>query len=301
MWPVRIALWSAVFLWGGSFLATQVLVMAIPPLAAAGLRFGLSSLLLLGLLWLRNGKFPALARSFWPPVALFGLLAVTLGYAFENIGLQRTSTGNASVIVSLIPAFTVVLAWAVLKEQLLPRQWLGVTLATAGSILLVSQGESVGLSDPLGDLLLLLTAIVNAFGGLIGKQNTDRMDPLLNVAWGFGFGTVLLLPLIGIEWWWFRPAWQFTWQSSLGLAYLVVFASVIAYSAFFWGMSKTSLTIASLPNYFTSIISLGLGALLLGEPLTLGRILCACVVIGGLMLASYLPAQLGRRSKMSES
>lgn len=287
-WQIQLALWTSIVIWSGSFLATRWLVLEIPPLTAAGLRFSLAAVLLVALLWLRDGKFPGLPRALWPPALLYGFLGVTLCYALENIGLQYTSTGNASVLIGLIPAITVVLARVFLKERLLARQWFGVALASVGSFVLVALGGNIGLSDPLGDGLLLGTAVVSALAGLVGKRNTVRMDPLLNVAYGFAGGALLLLPLVVGEWVLVRPVWGLTWQGGLGLLYLVVFASVVAYSSFFWALSRTTLIAASIPTYSMPVLTMLLAALLLNETLTVERLIAAGVVILGLVFASEL-------------
>jgi drug/metabolite transporter (DMT)-like permease len=288
-WRVTLALWTAVVLWSGSFLGTRVLVLQIPPFTAAAVRFALAAVLLLVALWLAGGKFPALPRRAWGGVTLYGSLAVTLGYALENVGMQRTSAGNSSVIISLIPAVTIVLARFVLGELLTVRQWAGVALATAGSLLLVGQGQAIGLSDPLGDALLFLTTIVNALSGIVGKRNLTTVPPLLNVAWGFAIGTVLFLPFVLWEWAFTPFTWNLDTRGGIALAYLSILASAAAYSVFYWAMARTTLVQAALPNYFTCVLTLGLSAALLGETLTIGRVLAACVVIAGLVLASRRP------------
>jgi len=288
-WRVTLALWTAVVIWSGSFLGTRVLVLQIPPFTAAAVRFALAAVLLLVALWLAGGKFPALPRRAWWGVTLYGSLAVTLGYALENVGMQRTSAGNSSVIISLIPAVTIVLARFVLGELLTVRQWAGVALATAGSLLLVGQGQAIGLSDPLGDALLFLTTIVNALSGIVGKRNLATVPPLLNVAWGFAIGTVLFLPFVLWEWAFTPFTWNLDTRGGIALAYLSILASAAAYSVFYWAMARTTLVQAALPNYFTCVLTLGLSAVLLGETLTIGRVLAACVVIAGLVLASRRP------------
>jgi drug/metabolite transporter (DMT)-like permease len=272
-WYPHIAIWIAVLFWSGSFLANRAVVTRIPPLLGAGLRFSISSVLLLLILGWKEKRFPILPHAFWGRVTAFGFVLVTLGFGFENAGLARTSAGNASVLVSLVPAFTILLASVALKERLAGIQWFGVLCASAGSILLAGAGRSVGLSNALGDGLVLIAVVLNAAANLIGKQTGDQIDPMLNLAYGFAIGSLLLMPAIAYEWQRGLTIRTATWQVWWGLVYLIVPSTAVAFSCFFYAASRMRLAEASLPLYFMSIITLVLSALFFGEPLTLGRLI----------------------------
>jgi len=281
-----IALWLAVIVWGGSFLATQELLQEVPPLLAAWIRFMLASALLLTAAYIQEGK---IIRPDWATLkglALYGLLAVTLCFTFENHGLQLTSSGNASVIIGLIPVGTLLLARWVLHEQLSPRQWLGIALATGATFWLVGSGKSLGLSNPVGDLLMVLAMVCSVVAGLVGKKNAAQLSPLLNVGYSFFIGAVLLTPLALGEWVLDPVPVQITLRGWLALGYLAGLASAAAYTAYFYALSRLTLSAATLPSYLTPVITLLLASWLHGEPLNLERGLAALIVVVGLVLSS---------------
>lgn len=281
-----IALWLAVILWGGSFLATQELLQEVPPLLAAWIRFILASALLLAASYVQEGKIIWPDRATFKGLALYGLLAVTLCFTFENHGLRLTSSGNASVIIGLIPVGTLLLARWVLHEQLSARQWLGIVFATGATFWLVGSGKSLGLSNLAGDILMLLAMVCSVVAGLVGKKNAAQLSPLLNVGYSFLIGAVLLTPLALGEWVLNPVPVQITLRGWLALGYLAGLASAAAYTAYFYALSRLTLSAATLPSYLTPVVTLLLASWLHGEPLNLERGLAALMVVVGLVLSS---------------
>ncbi|WP_287129437.1 DMT family transporter [Candidatus Cyanaurora vandensis] len=285
-WVGWVALWLAVLVWGGSFLATQRLVSEVTPLVAAWLRFSIASVLLLVLAFVQERK---LVIPNWAQVkglALYGLLAVTLCFTFENYALQLTSSGNASVVIGLIPVGTLLAAWWFLHETLGGRQWLGIVVATVGTLWLVGSGSNLGLSNPVGDGLMVLAMLCSVAAGLAGKQSSAQLSPLLNVGYSFLIGDLLLVPLALGEWLLNPVPLTLSLGGWLALLYLAVFASALAYTAYFYALSRISLSAATLPGYLIPVVTLGLAGLGGDEVLSLERGLAAVVVVVGLVLSS---------------
>ncbi len=280
------ALWFAVVIWGGSFLATQLLIAEITPLVAALMRFVIASTVLLSVAFIRAGKVMTPARSDWSGVLTYGFLGVTLCFAFENVALKLTSSGNASVIIGLIPVGTLIAARHFLGEKMTTRQWIGATIATGGSLWLVLAGQALSLSNPRGDSLMVLAMLSSVVAGLVGKKTSGRLDPILNVGYSFAVGAIMLIPLALGEWFWHPYQIHLSAQAWLALLYLALFASGIGYTAYFYALSKTTLSAATLPSYLVPVVTLLLASWLHNEPLTLSRGLAALVVILGLILSN---------------
>ncbi len=281
-----LALWLAIGIWGGSFLATRQVVAEIPPLSAAFLRFAIASLLLLALAYIQARKWVVPDRADAVRLAGYGFLAVTLCYTFENTALQLTSSGNASVIIGLIPAGTLIAARWFLKERMTGLQWLGTLVATAGTLWLVVAGGALGLSNRWGDLLMVLAMLCAVASGLVGKDLSGRLPPLILVGYGFTYGAIFLLPLAILEWLWHPVSLQLSKVGWFSLIYLAVLASAAAYTAYFYALSRMSLSAATLPAYLIPVLTLMLASWLKGEALDLNRILAALVVVVGLLLTT---------------
>jgi drug/metabolite transporter (DMT)-like permease len=126
---------------------------------------------------------------------------------------------------------------------------------------------------------------LNALANMLGRRSATRVDPLLHLAYAFAIGASILLPFTLHDWQTvgLRAMRSDGWWS---LFYLVVPSTIIAYPCFFYGLSKMSLSSGSLPVYAVAPLTLVLSALLLHEPLTIGRILATGIVVFGLLLAS---------------
>ncbi len=283
---VAVALGAAVVIWGGSFLATQILVREVPPLLAAVLRFSLASGVLLAVARIQLGKWVIPSRQEWRGLFIYGLLAVTLCFTFENTALQLTSSGNASVIIGLIPVGTLLAARWGLQETLTSRQVWGSLVATVGTFWLVSEGNTLGLSNLKGDLLMGGAMLCSVASGLAAKRNSATLTPLLNTGYSFGIGATLMIPLAIGEWFWKPEAFSLSLNGWLALLYLSVLASAVAYTAYFYALSQATLSAATLPTYLTPVVTLIMAAGLTGEPLSWNRGLAAGVVVLGLVLTS---------------
>jgi probable blue pigment (indigoidine) exporter len=213
----------------------------------------------------------------------FGFVLVTLGYGVEFLGLQRTSSGDASVLISLVPVFTIILGRVLLRERIAWAAWIGIGAAAVGSCWLAYAGRALRLSDPLGDGLLLVAAALNAYANMLGARDSGRMDPLTHVTYGFATGSAMLAPVALYEWHRLGSLASVTPRGMF--AYLVVLSTAVAYVCFFYGLRRVGVSAGSTMLYLMGPITVVLAAVFLHETLTVQRLSACLVVTTGAALA----------------
>jgi drug/metabolite transporter (DMT)-like permease len=213
----------------------------------------------------------------------FGFLFVTVEYGLEYEGLRRTSAGDASGVLGLVPVLSAAFAGRWAGECVRPHQWIGLLIAAGGSVWLVTAGRSLGLSDVFGDALLLIAAAAQAFANVMVKRSKgDGVDPLLQLAYAFLFGGLCLTPFAAAAWIGNQAHSPLSASTMLGaLAYLTLLSTMIAYVLFFYGLRRSGLVAGSLPLYLLGPFTVVIAGVVLGESVTPARIAaCLCVTAG---------------------
>ena len=184
--PARRERWAGfgflliAIVWGGTFPVVKDLVERVPPHALVAARFGLAWLVLSGWAWHK--------RQAWGPGLLrAGVLAGLIlwgGFFTQTLGLQYTSASKAGFITALNVVFVAVMAALFLGKRSGPRTWAGVAVATVGlAVLSLDFSEGLqGLRPQIGDLLVLLCAVLFAAHIVVVDQLAPRFDPVL-LAW----------------------------------------------------------------------------------------------------------------------
>lgn len=223
-------------------------------------------------------------RSEWRFMALAGFSGVTLNQGFFVTGLSRTSVAHTALIVALGPVVVLVLACLMRMEALTAGKTAGMAIAFCG-VAALSVGKpsaATGASLP-GDLLMLAGRVAFAYYTILLKQGAERYDTLTLSLVTFGLGGVFLAPL-GI------PAMIHThWQSVppqawAGLAFMIVFASVVAYLLFAHVLTLMTASQAAAYIYLLPVIAIGLSVWLLSEAITWKVVAGGGMILFGLFL-----------------
>lgn len=166
--------------WGGTFPVVKDLVERVPPHALVAARFCLAWLVLSGWAWGR--------RQAWRPGLLrAGVVAGLIlwgGFFTQTLGLQFTSASKAGFITALNVVFVAIMAALFLGKRSGPKTWIGVAVATVGlAVLSVDFSAGLtGLTPEMGDLLVLLCAVLFAAHIVVVDRLAPRFDPVL-LAW----------------------------------------------------------------------------------------------------------------------
>ncbi len=266
---------------GGNPVGVAILVDELDPLWAAALRFLVAgTIFALGMAVLRipipHGR--ALIGS-----ALYGIIGFFAAFAFLFWGFLETPPGTGQIIVALVPLLTLLLAVAHGLERFSLRPLLGVLIALAGLVFLVS--DRVEANVPLPALLAVVVgAAFLAESGVVVKL-TPRAHPIASNAVGMLSGGALLLGLSAIVGdAWTLPSEPDTWAA---LVFLIVGGSVAVFGLFVFLLGRWTASAVSYTLILQPLPTLIYSALLTGEALTASLLLGGAVVVLGVYVGAF--------------
>lgn len=276
------ALGAVYIIWGSTYLAIRFAVETLPPFLMAGTRFLVAGALLYG--WRRAIGFAAPTAVQWRTAAVVGALMLLVGNGAVVWAEQWVESGTAALLVASVPLWMVLMDWARPGGRP-PRLsvWLGILLGLIGVVLLLGIPDA-GPRYLAGGLAL----IVGSFGwaaGSLYSRSASLPAPLLATGMQMLTGGALLL-LAGVvtgELGRVDPA-GFSTRSVLALVYLIVFGSLIGYSAYVWLLRVTTPAIASTYAYVNPLVAVLLGWLLAGERMNVRIVVASLVIVSAVAL-----------------
>lgn len=273
---VALSLLALYVIWGSTYLAMRFALETMPPFLMSGSRFLIAGTLLYTFLRLRGAPRPT-ARE-WGASALVGVLLLVGGNGFIAIAQRSVSSSVAAVVVATMPLWMALIA-SVRGQRPSAGEWVGLLIGFAGVIVL-NLGSELGHAG-LAVVLLLLGPICWATGSTWSKSLPLPKGPMATATEMLTGGSVmLLLGLAHGD----RIAHLPSMRSLLSLGYLIVFGSIVAFSAYGYLLRTTRPAIATSYAYVNPVIAVALGALLGGEqvgPLTWGA---TAIVLTGVVI-----------------
>ncbi|MBX3027377.1 DMT family transporter [bacterium] len=273
-------------LWAGAFIAGKLVTAELTPLAAAGLRHLAATLVLLPFAW--RMRRAANLRAALPSLAVMAVCGGVLYQWAFMAALQRTSATNAALLVALNPALTVLLA-PLVGEALTAGRVAGILLALAGATVVITHGDLAILAGLAaargGDLLALAAACLWAIFNLASRGAVAHLPHAMTNAVTYGVGSLVTLSLALPT----APFAQLAAASAptiAALAFLVVFASVLAGQLFLFGVHSVGVGRTVVFVYLVPVLTALLSALLLGEPLLPSQVLGGALVLLGVAVTT---------------
>lgn len=271
-------------IWGSTYLAILYAIETLPPLLMAAARFFLAGGLLFA--WARSRGVPMPTRRQWRACAVAGLLMLMAGNGAVVWAETRIASGVAALIVAIVPCWMVLFEWLSGGERPTGRVVAGLGLGLLGLGLLVGPEGFMGGGriDLVGAAVLVLGGFAWA-GGSIYARGHDFPAPRMSTAAQMlagGAGLLVMGTLFG-EWGQLDLSAVST-RSIIGLLYLVVFGSIIAYSAYVWLLRVSTPARVSTYAYVNPVVAVVLGWLFAGEALTLRMGIAAAVIVAGVAL-----------------
>lgn len=242
--------------WGSTYLAQRLVVASFPPLAMAAVRFLVAGGALYALLRLRGAAAPS-ARA-WRAAALAALPFMVLGMGGVAIAMRRVPSGLCALVFGSVPLWTTLLnrLWG---GRLSRAELAGLALGLGG-VVLVSLRGGLG-ADPAMAALLVGAALSYSLGAVLTRRLPLASGGMGTASQMLAGGAMLLVASVARG---ERPGVP-TLPAALALAYLTVFGSMLAYSAFGYLLRNTRPALATSYAYVNPIIALALGAALGGE------------------------------------
>ncbi len=292
---VWLALGIVYLVWGSTDLAIRWALETIPPFTMAGSRYVAAGLILLAVARAQGAPAPAL-RDLAPAFVTGGLMLLC-GNGGVVWAEQRIASGLAALLVAVEPLFIVLLQATLPHERKRPsgRALVGVALGVLGVVLLVGPvrlgGERV---DRAGAGAVLFAAFAWALGSLLSRHFAPPASPLVATSLQMLAGGFLLVgaSLVTGEWTRFSPS-LVSGRSFLAVSYLVVFGSLVAFTAYVWLLRAASPALVSTYAFVNPVVAVFLGWLLAAEPVGARTLVAAAVIVGAVVLITL--GESGRR------
>lgn len=287
-----IAAFAAVYtIWGSTYLAIHFAIETLPPFLMAGVRFLTAGGILY--LWARLRGAPRPAVVHWRSALIIGGLLLLFGNGGVVWAEQRVTSGQAALLAGTVPL------WMVLLEWLRPggirpsaATFAGLGVGVAGMLLLIGPGGSGGGLDIPGALALALAAFTWAVGSLYARGAQLPSSAALTTAIQMLAGGALLFAAgLFLGEWGSMDLAAFSTRSVLALLYLVVFGSLIGYSAYIYILGNASPASVSTYAYVNPVVAVVLGWALAGEEITASMMVAAGIIVGSVVLLTLRPSR----------
>jgi drug/metabolite transporter (DMT)-like permease len=285
-----IALAAVCLFWGTTYLGIRIAIESFPPPIVMSARYLLSGSILLFAARLMGAHLP---RGRELRVAcICGALTLGIGNGSLVYAEELIPSGLASLFVTLSPFWMVGIEAFTGGEALHAPTIAGMAVGFAGTALLLLPGAGQvqsAFSTWTGFLILQVGIIGWSLGSLYQRRQPSKAHPIVTgavqqLAAGIVYVPVALLTsLHSISW---SP------RSALAVAYLVIFGSIVGYSAFIFSMDRLPVAIASVYPYFNTVVAMGLGWLFFREPFGLRETAAMLIIFSGVAIVKW---QTGKR------
>ncbi|MGW5192348.1 EamA family transporter [Kribbella sp. NPDC004138] len=282
-------IWTALavvyVVWGSTYLAIRVVVEAeIPPMLGMAARFLTAAVLLATGLALKSGwQRLRITRREAVGAATVGILLLALGNGAVAVAEQTVPSGLAALLVAAIPLWLMLLRVGS-GERPRAMTWVGVLIGFGGAALLALSGGNTS-AKPLSVAILVGGTICWAIGSRYAPRLGLPRDPLVTALYEMVFGGTAMVLLAALRG---EPGRlhldRIHGSGWIALAYLVVFGSLLAYTAYSYLLANAPISLVGTYAYVNPAVAVFLGWLILSESLTWQILLGGAVIIVGVAL-----------------
>lgn len=269
-------------LWGGSFFFVAVALRELPPTTLALARVAFAAAFIYPVFKMQGSSLP-LTFAGWKPFIVMGLFNNIIPFSLIFAGQARISSGLASVLNATTPLFALLVLASFGEERLILRRVIGVLIGLAGVYVLRDPDHVHSDSQLIGMLLCLGGALSYGFSGLWGRRNFNNVPPLTTTTCQLISSSIIMAVIAGA----IDQPWQLpmpgltTWSAVIGLA---AFSTALGYILFFRIMAQAGAANVMLVTLLIPVTAIGLGVLVLGEPLLMREIVGALVIAASLLV-----------------
>lgn len=281
-----IALALVSFFWGTTYVAARVGAQQMPGLFMAGVRQFLSGLILVSFFLVKGARLPA-----WKEIrriSLQGIFLLCIANGLLTWAMEYISGGLASIIVALVPMF-IALFTVLFSRCAKITKWMmaGLVIGFAGVMMIFYDylGELQHKTFVIGVVLALISVLSWSFGTVYTARQKPTIAILFSVGLQMLIAGVIMLIVCGLTGKYVNlaEAGQSSWMA---LLYLIIFGSLIAYTAYVFAITKLPATQVSIYAYINPIVAVGLGWLFLAEKINAWMIGGMLVTLCGVYLVN---------------
>jgi drug/metabolite transporter (DMT)-like permease len=280
-----IACLAAVYLiWSSTYLVMRIAVSELPPLLMGSVRYSAAGLVVLAVAKQRGAPWPG-ARQ-WLAMVPIGALLFLGGNGFVAIGELSVPSGGAAVVCATMPLWVGVLA-AASGERPSRREWLALCVGFVGVVVLMGGPSLQG--RPLHIVLIVLAPVCWALGSILSRRHarSSPLDAFMSSAMQMLSGGAVLA-IAGIARSERLPA-HASAHAWLAVSYLVVFGSLVGFTAYLWLLRHARPVIATSYAYVNPILAVLIGAAASGEALGVTTVIANVLIVGAVALALVKP------------
>jgi drug/metabolite transporter (DMT)-like permease len=297
---VVLALLTVYLVWGSTYLGIRIAIETLPPLLMSGVRFMTAGALLYALAG-RRGTRPG--RAQWLAATVVGG-ALLAGNGAVAWGEQYIPSGLAALLIATVPLWMVLFARLLLGDRLTWPVAVGIVVGFAGLVLLVAPSGDAGTAAS-GELLATAVVLAGAaswgWGSVHARRAALPARPLQSTAMQMLAGGALQLvagaalgELGRVD------LGAVSTASLLAVAYLVVFGSLLAFTAYTWLLRNVPTALASTYAYVNPVVAVVLGWALVGERVTARTVVAGAVILAGVALIITAGAKGRQRARGAE-
>lgn len=278
---------ASMLFWAGNWVLGRALRDALEPFTLNFVRWAIATLILAPFaLPALRAQLPVIRRR-WGILLALALTGVSLFHAMVYLGLKSTTTVNAVLLNSSLPLFILACSWVLERERSTPRQVGGVLLSLAGILVILSRGEPaslLALDVHAGDAWILAAMPVWGVYSVLLKRRPPEIGgvPFLFVI--SALGTLLLVPAAVVA----PPRWPGT-EAALGVLYIAVFASIIAFICWNRGVAIVGANVAGVTLHLLPLFGTVLAIVFLGESFQAFHAVGFATILAGVIVATRRP------------
>lgn len=270
---IVLSLLAVYLIWGSTYLGIRIALESWPPFLMSALRFLIAGAAMYAFLRWRGVAAPTPRQ--WRNTVVTGTLLLAAGNGLVCYAEQTVSSSLAAVAIAGMPLFAALFA-GLYGRWPRARDWLGIGVGFSGVILLNLGGEMR--ASPAGAIALVAAPLCWAFGS-VWSRHQDMPDPLMSTAAQMltgGAVLVLVTVALGESW----PAAP-TLRATAALAYLTVFGSLVAFTAYIYLLQHVRPALATSYAYVNPPIAVALGVWLAGERFSAWELAAMAVILAG--------------------
>ncbi|HYY55382.1 MAG TPA: EamA family transporter [Candidatus Dormibacteraeota bacterium] len=266
--------------WGSTYLAIRVAVESLPVLLYAGVRFVVAGAVLYAAVAARG--LPRVTRVHWRDAAIVGGLLLLGGNGLVSFAERTVPSGVAAVIVATVPLDMVLLDWVWRRSRPSWPLLAAIGIGLVGVALLVGAAGFTDAArvDPLGAGALIVASLSWAAGSLYSSRARTPATPILATGMQQLAGGALLLGAGAVtgELSALDPA-TFTARSLAALLYLIVFGSLVGFTAYIWLLRNVSPALVSTYAFVNPVVAVFLGWAILAEEITVRTVVASAIIV----------------------
>jgi drug/metabolite transporter (DMT)-like permease len=278
-WQIWAGLWIVYLVWGSTYLAIRVVVETVQPFLSAGGRFVIAGAAMLAFLAWRRG--PSVLRPSRPQLLSCLAVGVLLmgANAVVSVAEVDVPSSMAALLIASVPLW-VILYRRALGDRVAAISVLAVLIGFAGVAILLLPGKQTGGAPLLALLTCVAAAAMWAGGSVASTRLALPGDPFVSGGWQMllGGGVCLLTGALVGEFGDFHPA-EFSSRSLVAFAYLVVFGSWLAFTAYAWLLQNAPVSRVATYAYVNPVVAIALGWAILDEAVTTTTFVGAAVIV----------------------